>query len=121
VMKSPLLHSLGLLTAAVIGVAAAPGEAPHQRVLSRSPPAASPPNSTAINSVGLQPCPPTASRTLFEKLPGSVTGIDLVHTFPTNAPFDLFEPMAMATWICMSCQEASSANPATWSFVIGSI
>ena len=93
VMKSPLLHSLGLLAAAMIGLSAGPGEAPHQSLISGSPP--------TISSVGLQPCPPTTSRTLFERLPASVTGIDLVHTFPTNAPFDLLTDQCSGAGVCI--------------------
>ena len=54
-----------------------------------------------MRSVRLASCPATDSRTLFEKLPASLTGVDLVHEFPTNASFDMLIDQCSGAGICV--------------------
>ncbi len=43
----------------------------------------------------------TASPNLFEGLPPSSTGVDLVHEFPTNAPFDMLIDQGAGAGVCI--------------------
>jgi len=54
-----------------------------------------------MRSVRLASCPSTDSRTLFETLPARVTGMELVHEFPTNAPFDMLVDQCSGAGVCV--------------------
>jgi hypothetical protein len=57
--------------------------------------------SPAIQSVRLPPPSSASARSLFEQLPAAQTGIDLVHEFPTNAPFDLLTDQCSGAGVCL--------------------
>ncbi len=54
-----------------------------------------------IQGVLLMPTASSNSPTLFEQLPGSATGIDLVHEFPTNAAFELLTDQCSGAGVCI--------------------
>ena len=48
----------------------------------------------------INPSPSRAGTPMFELMPGSNTGIDLVHTFPEKAPFALLQDQGAGTGVC---------------------
>ena len=58
-------------------------------------------NSGSIQNVQLAPVVPLTAITLFELIPESITGIDLRHEFPTNAPFDLLTDQCSGSGVCI--------------------
>ena len=54
-----------------------------------------------IDSVALNAPTVGESATLFERLPGQQTGIDLVYEFPKSAPFELLQDQGSGAGVCV--------------------
>ena len=55
----------------------------------------------AISCIPLPPATAAVPGPMFESLPASRTGIDLVYRFPTNAPFELLQDQGCATGVAI--------------------
>ena len=54
-----------------------------------------------IHSIPLNASLVNNSSTLFERLPAAQTGIDLVHEFPKNVPFELLQDQSSGAGVCV--------------------
>src|SRR5688572_484542 len=57
---------------------------------------------TTLNWVPLNRDPARESNTLFERLPGPQTGIDLVHEFPKEVPFQFLQDQNFGASVCVA-------------------
>ncbi len=87
--------ALGAMTAWV-GTGVAAGFGQTREAASISPASAPPIQSVAFSRPAAGPSP-----RLFERLSGQQTGIDLIHAFPTNAPFELLQDSAAGAGVCI--------------------
>ena len=97
-----LISGLALLMASDRNSARGSGASAAAPSASQAAPSSATPSRTPrIDSVALNA--PTASRssTLFERLPGQQTGIDLVHEFPKNVPFELLQDQGSGAGVCL--------------------
>ncbi|MEO8429082.1 MAG: VCBS repeat-containing protein, partial [Verrucomicrobiota bacterium] len=54
-----------------------------------------------IHSIPLNSSPVSESSSLFERLPAAQTGIDLIHEFPKNVPFELLQEQGSGAGVCV--------------------